>query len=112
VGADAVQFAAAVSAQLQRQIVNQRGFRRVGGAGVDQDFKCLSDSRLWAWASGAGGRWTRQRMVMGSSSTTLKPGLFQDALDEFWLLRHRAVHVLLDHQADTDALLHDLTKHR
>jgi homoserine kinase type II len=34
----------------------------------------------------------------------LKPGLFQDDLDEFWLLRHRAAGILLRHLADTDAL--------
>jgi len=39
----------------------------------------------------------------------LKPGLFQDDLDEFWLLRHRAAGILLSHLADTDALLHALT---
>jgi len=37
-----------------------------------------------------------------------KPGLFQDDLDEFWLLRHRAAGILLRHLADTDALLHAL----
>ena len=50
--------------------------------------------------------------LYGVKQHYLKPGLFQDALDEFWLLRHRAVRVLLDHQADTDALLHDLIADR
>jgi homoserine kinase type II len=48
--------------------------------------------------------------LYGVKQHYLKPGLFQDDLDEFWLLRHRAVSVLLDRQADTDALLHDLLK--
>ncbi|MEV4199347.1 phosphotransferase enzyme family protein [Micromonospora globbae] len=50
--------------------------------------------------------------LYGVKQHYLKPGLFQDALDEFWLLRHRAVRVLLDHWADTDALLHDLITDR
>ncbi len=50
--------------------------------------------------------------LYGVKQHYLKPGLFQDALDEFWLLRHRAVRVLLDHQADTDTLLNDLVADR
>ncbi|MFV2084371.1 phosphotransferase enzyme family protein [Micromonospora sp. LOL_021] len=50
--------------------------------------------------------------LYGVKQHYLKPGLFQDALDEFWLLRHRAASVLLDHQADTDALLHDIIADR
>ncbi len=50
--------------------------------------------------------------LYGVKQHYLKPGLLQDALDEFWILRHRAVRVLLDHQADTDALLYDLTARR
>ncbi|MDG4763319.1 phosphotransferase [Solwaraspora sp. WMMD406] len=50
--------------------------------------------------------------LYGIKQHYLKPGLFQDALDEFWLLRHRAVSVLLDHQDDTDALLHDIIADR
>ncbi|MFI6162577.1 phosphotransferase enzyme family protein [Micromonospora haikouensis] len=50
--------------------------------------------------------------LYGVKQHYLKPGLFQDALDEFWLLRHQAVRVLLDHQADTDALLHDIISNR
>lgn len=50
--------------------------------------------------------------LYGVKQHYLKPGLFQNALDEFWLLRHRAVCVLLDHQADTDPLLHELIADR
>ncbi|MEV6923936.1 phosphotransferase [Dactylosporangium sp. NPDC051485] len=50
--------------------------------------------------------------LYGVKQHYLKPGLFQDAVDEFWLLRHRTARVLLDHKADTAALLHDLTAHR
>lgn len=39
----------------------------------------------------------------------LKPGLFQDDLDEFWLLRQRTASVLLSDLAITDALLSDVT---
>jgi len=46
--------------------------------------------------------------LYGVKQHYLKPGLFQDALDEFWLLRHRAARILLDHQAETNVLLHDL----
>lgn len=52
------------------------------------------------------------RSLYGVMQHYLKPGLFQDALDEFWLMRHRAVRILLDHQDDTDALLDDLIAHR
>jgi homoserine kinase type II len=50
--------------------------------------------------------------LYGVKQHYLKPGLFQGALDEFWLLRHRAVRVLLDHRAATDALLDDLIADR
>ncbi|CUU60606.1 homoserine kinase type II [Parafrankia irregularis] len=50
--------------------------------------------------------------LYGVKQHYLKPGLFQDALDEFWLHRHRAARILLDHQAATDALLHELTARR
>ncbi|WP_018640235.1 aminoglycoside phosphotransferase/kinase family protein [Parafrankia elaeagni] len=36
----------------------------------------------------------------------------QDALDEFWLHRHHAARILLDHHAATDTLLHELTARR
>ena len=46
--------------------------------------------------------------LYGVKQHYLEPGLFQDDLDEFWLLRHRAVGILLSNLADTDALLADL----
>ncbi|MFJ8602288.1 phosphotransferase enzyme family protein [Streptomyces shenzhenensis] len=46
--------------------------------------------------------------LYGVKQHYLRPGLFQDDLDEFWLLRHRTVTVLLGHLADTDQLLADL----
>ncbi|MFD4577420.1 phosphotransferase enzyme family protein [Streptomyces sp. NPDC058417] len=46
--------------------------------------------------------------LYGVKQHYLKPGLFQDDLDAFWLLRHRTVASLLDHLSDTDQLLADL----
>ncbi|MBO7936570.1 phosphotransferase enzyme family protein [Streptomyces antibioticus] len=46
--------------------------------------------------------------LYGVKQHYLKPGLFQNDLDEFWLLRHRTVASLLDHLPDTDQLLADL----
>ncbi|MGH3806138.1 MAG: phosphotransferase enzyme family protein [Pseudonocardiaceae bacterium] len=46
--------------------------------------------------------------LYGIKQHYLKPGLFQDDLDEFWLLRHHTAQILLDHLADTDDLLADL----
>ena len=43
--------------------------------------------------------------LYGVKQHYLKPGLFQDDLDEFWLLRHRTVTVLLDNLAEVDRLL-------
>lgn len=43
--------------------------------------------------------------LYGVKQHYLKPGLFQDALDEFWLRRHHTATVLLDHLAETDDLL-------
>lgn len=47
--------------------------------------------------------------LYGVKQHYLKPGLFQDDLDEFWFLRHRAAGILLDSLADTDVLLQGLT---
>ncbi|WP_433513756.1 phosphotransferase enzyme family protein [Nonomuraea sp. CA-143628] len=47
--------------------------------------------------------------LYGVKQHYLKPGLDQQALDEFWLLRHQAVRTLLDHLDATDTLLADLT---
>lgn len=47
--------------------------------------------------------------LYGVKQHYLKPGLFQDDLDEFWLLRHRAAGILLSHLTETDALLRDLS---
>jgi Ser/Thr protein kinase RdoA (MazF antagonist) len=47
--------------------------------------------------------------LYGVKQHYLKPGLFQTDLDAFWLLRHHAAAILLDHLAETDALLHELT---
>jgi hypothetical protein len=47
--------------------------------------------------------------LYGVKQHYLKPCLFQDDLDEFWLRRHRAAGILLSSLADTDALLHSLT---
>jgi Ser/Thr protein kinase RdoA (MazF antagonist) len=46
--------------------------------------------------------------LYGVKQHYLKPGLFQDDLDEFWLLRHRAAGILLDSLAGIDALLQAL----
>jgi Ser/Thr protein kinase RdoA (MazF antagonist) len=46
--------------------------------------------------------------LYGVKQHYLKPGLFPDDLDEFWLLRHRTVSTLLDHLVDTDDLLAEL----
>ncbi|MFG1755325.1 phosphotransferase enzyme family protein [Streptosporangium sandarakinum] len=46
--------------------------------------------------------------LYGVKQHYLKPGLFQDDLDEFWLLRHVAAGELLSQLAETDALLADL----
>ncbi|MGH3772339.1 MAG: phosphotransferase enzyme family protein [Pseudonocardiaceae bacterium] len=43
--------------------------------------------------------------LYGVKQHYLKPGLFQDDLDEFWLLRHHTAQVLLGHLTDTDDLL-------
>ncbi|MEU9887575.1 phosphotransferase [Sphaerisporangium sp. NPDC051011] len=48
------------------------------------------------------------KSLYGVRQHYLKPGLFQDDLDEFWLLRHRAVSVLLAELAVTDTLLTEL----
>ena len=45
--------------------------------------------------------------LYGVKQHYLKPGLFQDDLDEFWMLRHRTVAVLFDHLAEVDQLLAD-----
>lgn len=47
--------------------------------------------------------------LYGVKQHYLKPGLFQTDLDAFWLLRHRAAGILLDHLVETDALLRELT---
>lgn len=41
-----------------------------------------------------------------------EPGLLQDDLDAFWLLRHRAARALLDHLNETDSMLADLASLR
>lgn len=46
--------------------------------------------------------------LYGVKQHYLKPGLFQDDLDDFWLLRHHTAQALLDHLPDTDDLLADL----
>ncbi|MEV8544602.1 phosphotransferase [Streptomyces sp. NPDC051572] len=46
--------------------------------------------------------------LYGVKQHYLKPGLFQDDLDTFWLLRHQAVAELLAHLPDTDQFLADL----
>ncbi|MEV6986297.1 phosphotransferase [Sphaerisporangium sp. NPDC051017] len=47
--------------------------------------------------------------LYGVKQHYLKPGLFQDDLDEFWLMRHRAVDIMMRHLSETDLLLNDLT---
>lgn len=47
--------------------------------------------------------------LYGVKQHYLKPGLFPHDLDEFWLLRHSTASTLLEHLADTDDLLTDLT---
>jgi Ser/Thr protein kinase RdoA (MazF antagonist)/glycosyltransferase involved in cell wall biosynthesis len=49
------------------------------------------------------------RSLYGVKQHYLKPGLFQDDLDEFWLIRHRTVDIMLRHLPEIDALLNDLT---
>ncbi|NVI87511.1 phosphotransferase enzyme family protein [Actinomadura sp. BRA 177] len=46
--------------------------------------------------------------LYGVKQHYLKPGLFQDDLDEFWTLRHRTAAALLDHLEEVDQLLADL----
>lgn len=48
------------------------------------------------------------KSLYGVKQHYLAPGLFQDDLDEFWLLRHHAAHLLLDRLPEIDALLADL----
>jgi homoserine kinase type II len=48
------------------------------------------------------------RSLYGVKEHYLKPGLFQHDLDDFWLLRHRAARILLDHLPEVDTLLADL----
>ncbi|GAA4236855.1 homoserine kinase type II [Streptosporangium album] len=45
------------------------------------------------------------KSLYGVRQHYLKPGLFQDDLDEFWLIRHRTVCVLLAKLTATDTLL-------
>ncbi|WP_327048327.1 phosphotransferase [Microbispora sp. NBC_01189] len=47
--------------------------------------------------------------LYGVKQHYLKPGLFQDDLDEFWLTRHRTADTMLRYLPETDALLEDLT---
>lgn len=46
--------------------------------------------------------------LYGVKQHYVAPSLFQDDLDAFWLMRHRAVTVLLDHLVETDELLADI----
>ncbi|MFC7640256.1 phosphotransferase [Streptosporangium lutulentum] len=48
------------------------------------------------------------KSLYGVRQHYLKPGLFQADLDEFWLVRHRAVGVLLGDLAASDTLLTEL----
>ncbi|MCK9905263.1 phosphotransferase [Frankia sp. Cpl3] len=50
------------------------------------------------------------RSLYGVKQHYLKPGLFQDDLDQFWLLRHRAAKILFEYLAETDDLLQDLAE--
>ncbi|WP_435109981.1 phosphotransferase enzyme family protein [Nocardiopsis synnemataformans] len=45
------------------------------------------------------------RSLYGVKQHYLKPGLDQDALDDFWVLRHRAARTLLDHLPHIDRML-------
>ncbi|WP_371778391.1 phosphotransferase enzyme family protein [Streptosporangium subroseum] len=45
------------------------------------------------------------KSLYGVRQHYLKPGLFQDDLDEFWLVRHRTVSVLLAELVSTETLL-------
>lgn len=47
--------------------------------------------------------------LYGVKQHYLKPGLFQDDLDDFWFLRHRAAGTLLGHLSETDDLLNELS---
>lgn len=47
--------------------------------------------------------------LYGVKQHYLKPGLFQDRLDDFWFLRHRAAGTLLGHLSETDDLLNELS---
>lgn len=51
------------------------------------------------------------RSLYGVKQHYLKPGIDQAALDDFWLLRHRAAGTLLDHQGEIDRMLNDLARH-
>ncbi|MET8046475.1 phosphotransferase [Streptosporangium sp. NPDC005286] len=48
------------------------------------------------------------KSLYGVKQHYLKPGLFQDDLDDFWLLRHQAANTLLSELAAIDALLAEL----
>jgi Ser/Thr protein kinase RdoA (MazF antagonist) len=48
--------------------------------------------------------------LYGVKQHYLRPGIDQQALDGFWLLRHQAAAVLLDRLEETDALLADLIR--
>ncbi|WP_326644899.1 phosphotransferase [Streptosporangium sp. NBC_01755] len=48
------------------------------------------------------------KSLYGVKQHYLKPGLFQDDLDDFWLIRHRAAATLLSELAGTDTLLAEL----
>lgn len=52
--------------------------------------------------------------LYGVKQHYLKPGLFQDDLDAFWLLRHQTVISLLHHLDDTEQVLADIvaTRHQ
>lgn len=51
------------------------------------------------------------RSLYGVKQHYLKPGIDQAALDDFWLLRHRAAGTLLEHQGEIDRMLNDLARH-
>lgn len=49
--------------------------------------------------------------LYGVKQHYLKPGLLQDDLDAFWVLRHEAARLLLDHLDDVEGMLASLAAH-
>lgn len=51
------------------------------------------------------------RSLYGVKQHYLKPGLDQNALDDFWILRHQAARTLLEQQSEIAQMLDELARH-